>query len=1002
MSHSPESPRPRWKQRLRWIAVVGLILLIGGIVGLPWLVGTPIVRRAIVAQVNVMYAPTVIELEGLSVSWSDPVRLSGVVLRDGNGKAVVSSPTATLNRSLWQLVTMQPDFGTLTLHGAAVKIERRADGSIDLAEALGPILAGSHDEDETPDDDQGPPTQFTLAIDGGTLLLTSPELAEPVTAERLDMTLKCLPAPVSWNIALTNPDARTLEVTGQYDTRNPEATEAVVTIAGSRWPLAVEQAGVVAEGIFGGVVGVRMIGEELSLTGDAILTQLSVAGPTLKGDQPEFDRIEAAWDLDLATEGVAIRQLDLTAPVASVGLDPDGPDGASKWVGRVDLAALAKQLPNTLALRDGLTLEQGAVDVVAILEPVREDGASPVEVTARVAGLSAREGARVVAMDDPITVSARLLQGSGKTVEVETVAVASRFLNAEGQGDLDEGVTFGGAIDLDALDAQLRQWVEMGEVVLGGSGRFGGDYRRDEVGRSYTARLAVEGQALRVAGLTEEPIARDAARLDLIAQGSAAPLGLPTGWNRVHVAAKTEGIDAVVDVSPVEEALAVRGRLAAMAETVAVEDGGPVAEPPSLTFDAVYRASDDRLDLAEVLVEHAMGQVRASGRIDAVSTARVASLTGAFEPNWDAISLRVAEATEPRARLVGTPRPFRLNGPLSGDSTKEILNGIDAELGVDLTEAAIFGLQVGPAPLVVRCDRGEILIDPIATTLNGGQLVVTPVVELGEDGSAILTIAEGSGIDKVEITDEVSRQVLAYIAPVLREATQVNGRLSVRVNELRVPLAGPSPEEGGAEVELASRVAFEEVTYGPGPMMQRILGLSGLAAKDVPNLTINQVVDVAIAEGRVHQSGLEIVAAEGVVLQFEGSVGLDQTLALRVGVPLSERMLGGQQMLNDVLGGTRVGVPIGGTLGQPKLDQEAFRIGLRQQGGRLIGRGAAAGAGQLLRLLGDEEGRGDQDQGGPANPPPVAPPAEDLLRDVGRGLLRDVIGGGSRRRNDQP
>ncbi|WP_169977115.1 AsmA family protein [Tautonia rosea] len=957
-------------------------------------------RRAIVAQVNVMYAPTVIELEGVSVSWSNPVRLRGVVLRDGNGKAVVTSPTATLDRSLWQLATMQPDFGTLTLHGAAVDIERRADGSIDLAEALEPILAGGDDDDETLGDDEGPSTRFTLAIDAGTLKLTSPELAAPVTADRLDMTLVCLPAPLSWEIALTNPDARSLAVSGHYDARNPEAAEAVVAIAGSRWPLAVEQAGVVAEGIFGGEVGVRMVGTDLQLTGDTVLTNVSAGGPTLKGDQPEFDRIEAAWDLDLEAEGVAIRQLDLKAPVVTVGLDPDGPEGGSKWVGRVDLAALATQMPNTLALREGLTLEQGAVDVVAILGPEGEDGASPAEVTARIAELSAREGTRVVAMDEPITVSARLQQGTGAAVEVETITVVSSFLNAEGQGDLDQGVTFGGAIDLNALDTQLRQWVDLGAVALGGSGRFGGDYRRDEAGSSYTARLAVEGQALRVAGVTEEPIVREAARFDLIVQGPAATPGLPTGWNRVHAAAKTEGVDAVVDVSPTEDALAVRGRLAM--DEAAPEEGDPVVDPPSLAFDAVYRSSDDRLDLAELLVEHAMGRVRASGRIDAVSTARVASLTGAFEPDWEAISHRVAEATEPQARLVGTPRPFRLNGPLSGGSTKEILNGIDAELGVDLTEAVVFGLQVGPAPLLVRVDRGEILIDPIATTLNGGQLVVTPAVDLGEDGSMILTIAEGSGIDQIEITDDVSRRVLAYIAPVLREATQVDGRLSARVDQLRVPLAGPTPEDGGAEVEMAARVAFQQVTYGPGPMMQKILGLSGLSQQDVPNLTINQVVDVAIAEGRVHQSGLEIVAAEGVALQFEGSVGLDQTLAMRVGVPLSERLLGGQQVLNDVLGGTRVGVPIGGTLGQPRLDQEAFRIGLRQQGGRLIGRGAAVGAGQLLRMLGDEDGRSGNDQEGPVNPPQVAPPAEDLLRDVGRGLLRDVIGGGSGRKDEQP
>src|SRR5690606_20020719 len=99
-------------------------------------------------------------------------------------------------------------------------------------------------------------------------------------------------------------------------------------------------------------------------------------------------------------------------------------------------------------------------------------------------------------------------------------------------------------------------------------------------------------------------------------------------------------------------------------------------------------------------------------------------------------------------------------------------------------------------------------------------------------------------------------------------------------------------------------------TYGPGPMMQNILGMTGMAPQQVPHLTINQVVDVTIADGRVHQSGLEVVAAEGVTIQLEGSVGLDQTLAVRAGVPLSDRLLGGQEVLADVLGGTRVGLPI--------------------------------------------------------------------------------------------
>ncbi|QDV32929.1 hypothetical protein [Tautonia plasticadhaerens] len=991
MSNPPQSPRPGGRCRLRWIAagllVVVVFVVAAGVAGLPWLIGVPAVRRAVVSQVNRMYAPTVIELDGASASWTGPVRLSGVVLRDGNGKAVVSSPTATLDRSLWQLLTIRPDYGTLTLHGATVDIERRADGSIDLAEALAPILEG--DEDEEPDDG-GPETQFTLAIDGGTLLLTSPELASPITAERLDMTLHCTPSPLSWEIALANPDAQTLGISGRYGSEeDPESSEIVVDIAGEGWPLSVAQAGVEADLVFGGAVALRIDGDAIGSAGDAVLTAVEVGGPALKGDRPRFDRIEAGWDVELAGSGVAARRLDLDSPVATVGLAPDAPEGASRWVGRVDLAALAGQLPNTIALRDGMSLERGSAEFEATVGPESGSG-TPILASARLADLAARNGDQLVTMDAPVTLSAELARGEGSAVSVSKAAIESAFLRAEGQGDLDRGVTLSGAVDLAALDAQLRKWVDLGEVALSGSGRFGGDYRREEGGAAFTARLAIEGSGLRVLGITEGPIARESARLDLIVQGPAAPPGVPSGWTRVHASAKSEGAEAVVEASPVADALALKGRVSL--PPAAPVEGEPAPGPMSLAFDAAYRSAEDRLDLASVEASHDLGRVRASGRIEGVSGPRVADLTGSAEPNWEAISAIVAESTEPQARLSGTPRVFRLSGPLSGGSTSEILAGIDAELGVDLVGAVVFGMDLGPTPVLVRLARGDVQINPIDTSLNGGRVVLTPDVLLLEDGSMVLTLGDGSGVDGVEITDDVSKRVLAYIAPVLREATEVNGRVSARINRLSVPLAGPAAGPGGMPIDLASRVAFQGVTYGPGPMMRNILGMSGLAPDRVPNLTIDQVVDVAIAEGRVHQTGLEITAAEGVAMQLEGSVGLDQTLALRVGVPLSDRLLGGQEVLSDVLGGTRVGVPIGGTLSQPQLDREAFRVGLRQQGGRLLGRGAAVGAGQLLRMLEDDPQAGES--GGTDGPAPVAPPAEELLKGLGRGLLRDAIGGG--------
>ena len=56
----------------------------------------------------------------------------------------------------------------------------------------------------------------------------------------------------------------------------------------------------------------------------------------------------------------------------------------------------------------------------------------------------------------------------------------------------------------------------------------------------------------------------------------------------------------------------------------------------------------------------------------------------------------------------------------------------------------------------------------------------------------------------------------------------------------------PAPDRSRAARRPTWRreVAFQQVTYGPGPMMQKILGLTGLPPERVPHLTINQVVDV--------------------------------------------------------------------------------------------------------------------------------------------------------------
>src|SRR5205807_233416 len=67
--------------------------------------------------------------------------------------------------------------------------------------------------------------------------------------------------------------------------------------------------------------------------------------------------------------------------------------------------------------------------------------------------------------------------------------------------------------------------------------------------------------------------------------------------------------------------------------------------------------------------------------------------------------------------------------------------------------------------------------------------------------------------------------------------------------------------------------------------------------------------------------------------------------------PLTSAMVADSNLLGIIVAGTRITVPIGGTLSSPKVDREAFQVAMKDLGKQLLRRGAAAGAAELLMRL---------------------------------------------------
>jgi hypothetical protein len=167
----------------------------------------------------------------------------------------------------------------------------------------------------------------------------------------------------------------------------------------------------------------------------------------------------------------------------------------------------------------------------------------------------------------------------------------------------------------------------------------------------------------------------------------------------------------------------------------------------------------------------------------------------------------------------------------------------------------------------------------------------------------------------------VAQGVLAYIAPVLADATRTSGRFSLRLDGARLPVGQPA---GGT---VAGVLAMHEVVLGPGPLVTRLIESLPIQLPAPPAIRIadESHVTFRVADGRVWHEGLEFgmpLAKPGQRLDVHssGSVGIeDKSLDVKLALPIPADLPQDRPLL-AALAGKSVSVGIGGFLGQPKVN----------------------------------------------------------------------------------
>jgi len=221
--------------------------------------------------------------------------------------------------------------------------------------------------------------------------------------------------------------------------------------------------------------------------------------------------------------------------------------------------------------------------------------------------------------------------------------------------------------------------------------------------------------------------------------------------------------------------------------------------------------------------------------------------------------------------------------------------------------------------------------------------------------------------------------VLAYIAPVLADATRTSGRFSLELDGARLPVGDPA---GGS---LSGTLAMHEVVVGPGPLVTDLFRkLPGnLPAPPSIRVADESRVRFALADRRVRHEGLEFgvpLPGEGrrLDVQSSGTVGLDdRALDLKLVLPIPGDIRQDRPLL-AALAGKTISLGVAGQLGAPEVVFDGS-----------IGRMASDVARELL-----DRARGGGVAAPGSSPPEVQtpPPAIDgeAVVDIVGGVIEEI------------
>jgi hypothetical protein len=402
-------------------------------------------------------------------------------------------------------------------------------------------------------------------------------------------------------------------------------------------------------------------------------------------------------------------------------------------------------------------------------------------------------------------------------------------------------------------------------------------------------------------------------------------------------------------------------KLAVATRTERTQSGWETAwqEPEvKLATQATFDSAKQSLKLNETKLLADGLEVELAGQIADLKATPLVDVIGEVGYDWERLTKRLGDSLRKNVQLTGqerrkftlrgrlaspdiasTQRPVLSNVSRTSSPSDSSLAALTGEAGLGWQTANLYGLTAGAGDLSCKLNEGVGTLILRDIPVNEGAVRLNSQLRL-DRSPALIVLQSDRVIDKVRLSPELCAGWLKFVAPIMADATRVEGRFSVVLANGALPVSDPLAGE------IAGQFAVHQAQLSPGPFANQVItavdrikaltkarsfkpndllslaeqsGTSANTGRERVWVTLpEQEVPFRLSNGRVFHEGLTLVTKEA-TLKTRGSVGLDESLDLVVEVPIRDEWIAQNKSLSG-LRGKSLHIPVRGSLTQPQLD----------------------------------------------------------------------------------